>query len=113
MRDMRARTQFNRRKVLASLIGSAPFATLSIGGAAAVGGSPTAPRVAQSAAHYQPTPNEGKACAACYAFLAPNQCNFLSGEISPSGWCRLWKARPDENASALPRGTEVGEARLK
>jgi hypothetical protein len=95
MRDLRVRTQFNRRKVLASLIGSAPLATLYIGGAAAFGGSATAPKVAQSAAHYQPTPNEGRACAACYAFIAPTQCNFLGGEISPSGWCRLWKAKPD------------------
>jgi len=95
VRDVCAITQFNRRKVLISLIGSAPLTALSVGGAAAVGGSATAPKVAQSAAHYQQTPREGQACAGCYAFVAPNQCKFLAGEISPSGWCRLWKAKPD------------------
>jgi len=72
------------------MIGSAPFAALSVGGATA------GPKVAQSAAHYQPTPKEGQACAGCYAFVAPNQCKFLAGEISPSGWCRLWKAKEDQ-----------------
>jgi hypothetical protein len=85
-----ARTQFSRRRVLISLIGSAPFATLSVGRAAA------GPKVAQSAAHYQPTPNEGRACAGCYLFLAPNHCRFLAGDISPSGWCRLWRAKEDQ-----------------
>jgi hypothetical protein len=95
MHDVFARMQFNRRRVLASLIGSGPLAALSIGGAAAVGGSDTAPKVAQSAAGYRPEPKEGQACAGCYAFIAPSQCKFLAGEISPTGWCRLWKAKPD------------------
>ena len=95
MHGVFARIQFNRRRFLASLIGSGPLAALSIRGAAAVGGSPTAPKVAQSAAGYRPAPKEGRACAGCYAFIAPNQCKFLAGEISPSGWCRLWKAKPD------------------
>ena len=96
MRDVFAKTKMNRRRILNSLIGSAPLTALSVGGAAAVGGSTTAPKVAQSAAHYQPTPKEGQACAACYAFIAPDHCGFLAGEISPSGWCRLWKAKKDE-----------------
>ena len=95
MRNARARMQLNRRTIL--LIGAAPLAALSVGGAVA------GPKVAQSAAHYKPTPKEGQACAACYAFIAPNHCKFLEGEISPSGWCRLWKAKPDaEDASLLP-----------
>jgi hypothetical protein len=90
MPDVFASTQLNRRRVLISFIGSAPFAALSVGRASA------GPKVAQSAAHYQPTPKEGQACAACYAFITPNQCKFLAGEISPSGWCRLWKAKEDQ-----------------
>jgi hypothetical protein len=96
MRNTLRRTQYNRRRVLISLIGSAPFAVLSVDGAAAIGGSATAPKVAQSAAGYRPTPREGQACAACYAFVAPHHCKFLAGEISPSGWCRLWKAKEDQ-----------------
>jgi hypothetical protein len=90
MRDMFASTQFSRRRILISLFGSAPIAALSVGAAGA------GPKVAQSAAHYQQTPKEGEACAGCYAFLAPNHCELLSGEISPSGWCRLWKAKEDQ-----------------
>ena len=90
MREVFASTQFSRRRVLISLISSAPFAAFSVGGATA------GPKVAQSAAHYQPIPKEGQACAGCYAFVAPNQCKFLAGEISPSGWCRLWKAQKDQ-----------------
>ena len=100
MRNVCARALFNRRKVLISLIGSVPVTALSIGRSAAVGGSPTAPKIAQSAAHYQDTPKEGQACAACYSFIAPNHCSFLEGEISPSGWCRLWKAKPDNQEAA-------------
>jgi hypothetical protein len=85
-----ATTQLSRRRVLISLIGSAPFAALSAGVAAAD------VKVAQSAAHYRPTPNEGRACGGCYLFLAPDHCKFLAGEISPSGWCRLWKAKDDQ-----------------
>jgi hypothetical protein len=90
MRDEFASTHPSRRRVLICLIGSAPLAVFSAGGAAA------GPKVAQSAAHYQPTPNEGRACGGCYLFVAPNHCKFLAGEISPSGWCRLWKARDDQ-----------------
>jgi hypothetical protein len=85
-----ASPQFSRRQVVISLIGSAPFTAPSIGATAAE------VKVAQSAAHYQPTPNEGRACGGCYLFLAPNHCKFLAGEISPSGWCRLWKAKDDQ-----------------
>ena len=89
MRNELEKSRFDRRALMIGLIGAAPFAALAAGRAEA------GPKVAQSAAHYQPTPKEGQACAGCYAFVAPNQCKFLAGEISPSGWCRLWKARED------------------
>jgi hypothetical protein len=90
MREQFASALSSRRRVLISLISAAPFAALSVGRASA------GPKVAQTAAYYRPTPKEGRACAGCYAFVAPNQCKLLAGEISPSGWCRLWKAREDE-----------------
>ena len=89
MRDGRERIEVDRRRVLICLFGSAPFAALSVGAARA------GPKVAASAAHYQTEPKDGQACAACYAFAMPNQCKLLAGEISPSGWCRLWKAKQD------------------
>jgi hypothetical protein len=84
MREMLGQQKFNRRRVLVSLIGSAPFAALSLGGAKA------AAKVAQKAAQYQQTPKGGQACAGCNSFIAPSQCKLVAGEISPSGWCRLW-----------------------
>ena len=75
--------QVNRRKILISLIGSAPLAAFSFGGAAAA-------KVPERAAQYQPTPKGGQACAGCNSFIAPNQCKLVAGQISPSGWCRLW-----------------------
>ena len=82
MREMLGQQRFNRRRVLISLISSAPLVALSCEKAAA--------KVAQRAAQYQPTPKGGQACAGCNSFIAPDQCKLVVGEISPSGWCRLW-----------------------
>ena len=84
MREGFEKPQVDRRKILISLVCSAPLAALSVGGAAAGGKAP------QSAARYQPTPKAGQACAGCNSFVAPNHCRLVAGEISPSGWCRLW-----------------------
>ena len=84
MRETLGQQKFNRRKVLVSLISSAPLAALSFEGANA------AAKVAQRAAQYQPTPKGGQACAGCNSFVAPGHCRLVAGEISPSGWCRLW-----------------------
>jgi hypothetical protein len=84
MREGFENTQVTRRKILISLIGSVPLATVSVGGATA------AAKVAQSIAQYQPTPKGGQACAGCNSFTAPNHCKLVAGDISPSGWCRLW-----------------------
>jgi hypothetical protein len=84
MREMFGQQKSNRRKVLISLISSAPLAALSLAEANA------AAKVAQKAAQYQATPKGGQACAGCNSFLSPNQCKLVAGEISPSGWCRLW-----------------------
>jgi hypothetical protein len=75
--------RFSRRKVLVSLIGSAPLAALSFSREAVA-------KVAQRAAQYQPTPKGGLACAGCNFFVEPGQCKLVAGEISPSGWCHLW-----------------------
>jgi hypothetical protein len=83
-RFVRPQPQLNRRKVLASIIGSAPLAALFSGEARA------AAKVPQKTAQYQTTPKGGQACAGCNSFMAPNQCKLVAGEISPSGWCRLW-----------------------
>jgi hypothetical protein len=84
MREMLGQLKFNRRRVLISLISSAPLAAVWLEGAKA------AAKVAQRVAQYQPTPKGGQACAGCNSFVAPNHCKVVAGEVSPSGWCRLW-----------------------
>jgi len=83
-RFLKSQPQLNRRKILISLIGSAPLTALFSSGAGA------AAKVPQSTAQYQATPKGGQACAGCNSFMAPNHCKLVAGEISPSGWCRLW-----------------------
>ena len=39
---------------------------------------------------YQSTPKDSHQCDGCALFQAPNACQVVDGEISPSGWCKLW-----------------------
>jgi hypothetical protein len=82
MREILGQQKLNRRRVLISLISSAPLVALSFEEANA--------KVAQRAAGYQPTPKGGQACAGCNSFISPGQCKLVAGEVSPSGWCHLW-----------------------
>jgi hypothetical protein len=83
MREMLGQQAFNRRKVLVSLISTAPVAALAFSREAIA-------KVAQRAVQYQPTPKGGLSCAGCNSFIAPSACKLVAGEISPSGWCHLW-----------------------
>jgi hypothetical protein len=47
-------------------------------------------KVAKSAVAYQDTPSEGHSCASCSLFEPPNACKAVDGDITPSGWCKLW-----------------------
>ena len=46
--------------------------------------------VSQRAAAYQGTPKGLFSCAACTFFIRPHSCKVVSGEISPTGWCKLF-----------------------
>jgi hypothetical protein len=52
-----------------------------------------AAKVSQEAARYQNEPKDGKACAQCRFFKAPNACERVEGDISPNGWCSFWAAK--------------------
>ena len=73
----------NRRTVLLAAAGAAPLLALGAGAASAAG-------LPQSAVSYQATPKDGKQCADCNLFVAPNSCKTVAGEISPTGWCKLF-----------------------
>jgi hypothetical protein len=47
-------------------------------------------KITPDAAKYQAQPKGQQSCATCINFQAPNACKFVSGTISPSGWCQLF-----------------------
>jgi hypothetical protein len=51
------------------------------------------PKMKPTDVAYQVKPNGGKSCNQCANFQPPGACTVVSGEISPSGWCSLFKAR--------------------
>ena len=45
----------------------------------------------QKSVQYQDTPKGDRECSGCSLFVAPNSCKNVAGEISPKGWCMLWR----------------------
>jgi hypothetical protein len=51
----------------------------------------TAPvQMSRADAKYQDTPRGGLSCAGCTFFRRPRSCQVVAGDISPTGWCRLF-----------------------
>jgi hypothetical protein len=48
------------------------------------------PRLSRAQARYQDRPRGGISCVACSFFRKPRSCQVVEGDISPSGWCRLF-----------------------
>jgi High potential iron-sulfur protein len=62
-------------------------------GAAALLGHVTdakAAKVSKASVGYQDSPKGDQQCSNCAQFVPPNACNFVEGDISPSGWCQIW-----------------------
>jgi hypothetical protein len=80
---------FSRRafckKSGASALGVIAFITLGPRLAAAQA------KVAQQQVSYQTTPNNGQQCINCSSFVAPKACKTVDGDISPQGWCTMFK----------------------
>jgi hypothetical protein len=45
----------------------------------------------QKSVQYQNTPKADRQCGGCSLFVAPSACKNVAGEISPTGWCMLWR----------------------
>jgi hypothetical protein len=45
----------------------------------------------KTAVSYQDKPKGDRQCSGCALFVAPNACKNVAGEISPNGWCMLWR----------------------
>ena len=82
MDDLKSR-MISRRNILLAAASAAPLLAISASPVRAGALPPTA-------VAYQATPKDGKQCDGCNLFVAPNACKSVSGEIAPSGWCKLW-----------------------
>ena len=49
-----------------------------------------AAKLSRSDTAYQTTPKGMFSCAICTFFVRPRGCKVVSGDISPTGWCRLF-----------------------
>ena len=47
-------------------------------------------KISQIAAAYQGTPKGMFNCAVCTFFIRPRGCKVVTGDISPTGWCKLF-----------------------
>jgi len=47
-------------------------------------------KMSQIAAAYQGSPKDLLSCAVCTFFIRPRGCKVVSGDISPTGWCKLF-----------------------
>ena len=80
--------QISRRSVL---LQGAVCATGAAAILAADVKSARAAKVPQKTVNYQDSPKGDQQCSNCSLFEAPNACKNVDGEISPKGWCSLWR----------------------
>jgi hypothetical protein len=55
--------------------------------------SARAAKVSKASVGYQTSPKGNEQCSNCAQFVTPNSCNFVEGDISPSGWCQIWSKK--------------------
>ncbi len=47
-------------------------------------------KLSRQEAGYQDAPKDIRMCSTCSLFLPPKACKVIEGEVSPSGWCKLY-----------------------
>ncbi len=50
-------------------------------------------KLPQKAVKYRATPNGDNKCSNCSLFEPPKSCKNVDGDISPDGWCLLWRKK--------------------
>ena len=81
---MNKRDHKTRRQILRASLAA-------VGGvAAATVGAKAQDKLDPKSVQYQPTPKDGLKCSACVNVEPPNACKFVSGNISPNGWCAAY-----------------------
>ena len=84
--------KLTRRAVLCGTAGAFGAATL-IGIIAVAGPALADNKIAQKAVNYQETPKGTASCSNCALFQAPDACQNVSGDISPQGWCKIYRPK--------------------
>jgi hypothetical protein len=84
MNPMHRRGCLSRRDVLAAGLGLAALP------ARAADTLPEAQKIPQADVEYQTTPKGMFSCAVCTFFIKPRACKVVAGEVSPTGWCKLF-----------------------
>jgi hydroxyethylthiazole kinase-like sugar kinase family protein len=51
-------------------------------------------KVLQAVVAYQDSPKGAQQCDNCESFQPPNACKTVTGEVSPEGWCKIWRRKP-------------------
>ncbi len=49
------------------------------------------PKLPQKSVAYRTTPNGDQKCGNCSLFIKPNACQKVAGEVSPDGYCILYR----------------------
>jgi hypothetical protein len=50
-------------------------------------------KMPKQTAQYQDSPNGDQKCEGCRFFIEGDSYRLVEGEISPNGWCRLYRAK--------------------
>ena len=83
-----ARVWMSRRALLSSTTALAAAIVL-----AGTGTGRAQAKMPKQTAQYQDSPNGDQKCAGCRFFIEGGSCRLADGEISPNGWCRLYRAK--------------------
>ena len=80
----------SRRSVLAAagcLIGASSGVVMASAEASAQA------KISQAVVAYQDSPKGEQRCDNCELFQSPNACKNVAGEVSPQGWCKIWRKK--------------------
>ncbi len=55
-------------------------------------------RLSKGDVDYRDYPKGGERCDNCRVWAPPDGCKSVEGEISPRGWCNIWRSRVLNNA---------------
>jgi len=67
-------------------------AACAAGAATVLGATVTADaaKLSQKAVFYQDSPKGDQRCDNCSLFQPPSACKSVDGDVSPSGWCKIY-----------------------